>query len=68
MARGTSGRIVLEIDPELKHHLHALLAAEGRTMKDWFVEAAQTYLRGPAQVQLSLPIAPLGDRRSQSHS
>lgn len=45
MARGHSGRLVLEIDPGLKRTLHGRLAMEGRTMKDWFLEQAERYLR-----------------------
>jgi len=44
MARGQSGRLVLEIDPTFKRRLHAQLAAEGRTLKDWFLEQAERYL------------------------
>ncbi len=44
MARGPSGRLVLEVDPELKRHLHAQVALEGKTLKDWFLEAADAYL------------------------
>lgn len=54
MGRSASGRIVLEISPELKRRLHARLAAEGRTLKDWFLEAADKYLAGPIPVQLQL--------------
>lgn len=36
-----SGRIVAEIDPELKRSLHSALAKSGRTLKDWLVEHAQ---------------------------
>jgi len=39
-----SGRIVIEIDPDLKQRLHALLALQGTTLKDWFVEKAAAYV------------------------
>jgi len=52
MARGQSGRLVLEIDPALKRQLHARVAADGRTLKDWFLEQAELYLR---QQQRTLP-------------
>ena len=58
MARGQSGRIVLEIDPLLKRTIHARLAAEGRTMKEWFLERAQEYLN-PRQQALPLMEMPL---------
>lgn len=44
MARGKSGRLVIEIDPEMKRELHARVAREGRTLKDWLVEQAKAYL------------------------
>lgn len=40
MARGQSGRVVLEIDPALKRQIHARLAADGRTLKSWFLQKA----------------------------
>ena len=44
MARGTSGRVVVEIAPEIKRELHARLAREGRTLKEWFLGQANSYL------------------------
>jgi len=44
MARGNSGRVVLEIDPILKKQLYALLALEQLTLKDWFIEKATEYV------------------------
>lgn len=49
MARGQSGRLVLEIDPRLKRQLHARVAAEGRSLKDWFLEHAERYLQREQQ-------------------
>jgi len=43
MARGKSGRIVIEVEPELKNELYASLAHSGKTLKDWFVGAAEEY-------------------------
>ena len=53
MARGQSGRLVFEIDPGVKRALHARVATEGRTLKDWFLEQVERYLTQP--VQESLP-------------
>ena len=47
MARGKSGRLVVEIDPLMKRELHAKVARDGRTLKDWLVEQAQRYLAEP---------------------
>ncbi len=57
MARGPSGRLVFEIDPALKRELHARLARDGRSAKDWLLERIETYLDAP---QLPLPLAPEG--------
>lgn len=39
-----SGRIVLEVDPELKKSLYSVLAHEQQTLKDWFVDKANKYI------------------------
>jgi len=66
MARGQSGRLVLEVDPVFKRRLHAQLAAEGRTMKDWFLEQAARYLdRG---VQQTLPWATAASASAQQQA
>lgn len=41
MARGKSGRVVLEIDPELKRKIYATLESKQETMKEWFVKEAE---------------------------
>jgi hypothetical protein len=46
MARGSSGRIVIEVSPDLKRQLYSALAIKNQTLKDWFVEAADDYLGG----------------------
>ena len=46
MARGKSGRIVLEIDPDLKRRLYSALESQQQTMKDWFVKEAQSVVYG----------------------
>ena len=44
MAIGDSGRIVLEIKPELKRKLYSTLALENKTLKEWFIEAAEQHI------------------------
>ena len=44
MARGPSGRIVVEIDPRRKRALYAALASEGLTFKEWLIAASEDYL------------------------
>lgn len=44
MPKGTSGRIVIEVNPEIKRRLYTVLAADGSTLKDWFVKEATDYI------------------------
>ena len=50
MARGKSGRVVLEIDPDLKRKLYATLENQQQTMKDWFVREAEGLIYGEKQI------------------
>ena len=52
MARGDSGRIVLEIDPMQKDELYTAIARDGLTLKDWFLRQADQYLRNKDQFPL----------------
>lgn len=58
MAVGNSGRIVIEIEPELKQHLHRALQQQGLTLKDWFVENARHFLRDGRQLALDFSAPP----------
>ncbi len=49
MAKGSSGRIVVEIDPELKQELYHALGEEGINMKQWFLGNVGQYLEERAQ-------------------
>jgi len=44
MSIGTSGRIVIEVDPNLKRELYAMLSMDGKTLKDWFVTQAESFV------------------------
>lgn len=44
MARGKSGRIVLEVDPLFKKKLYLELAKNDLTLKDWFIQSAEEYI------------------------
>lgn len=44
MAKGPSGRLVVDIDPTLKRELHASLAADGTTFKEWVIARIDQYL------------------------
>ena len=55
MAKGASGRVVIEVDPALKGALYAILERDGLTLKNWFVQRANKYVA--ERVQPSLPFA-----------
>lgn len=44
MARGESGRIVVEVEPDLKAALYVALAKEGLTLKAWFIREAEGFV------------------------
>lgn len=44
MAKGESGRIVVEVSPELKCELYSALALQNKTLKEWFLECSRAYL------------------------
>ncbi len=52
MARGKSGRIVLEVDPELKRSLYMALEKNQKTMKEWFVKEASELISYGEQKEL----------------
>lgn len=62
MSIGTSGRIVIEIDPSLKRQLYAELDKEGVTLKDWFLKNVDTYLNERHQLSLKF-IEPISQQR-----
>ena len=55
MSIGNSGRIVIEIEPDLKQELHKALRQEGLNLKAWFLENAEKFLAERGQLQLALP-------------
>ena len=52
MPKGESGRVVIEVGPDLKRKLYAALAGDNSTLKDWFVEAATSYIAEREQPSL----------------
>lgn len=52
MAIGKSGRIVLEIDHELKRRLYSMLALENKTLKEWFIAQAVQHIDRQQQPSL----------------
>lgn len=70
MARGDSGRIVIEVDPHLKGELYVELARRGLTLKAWFVSEAERLVESGRQPALFAAepdpplFAPRGGERS----
>jgi methylase of polypeptide subunit release factors len=54
MSIGTSGRVVIEIEPDLKQELHAALRQDGLNLKSWFLENAHNFLSERGQLSLAL--------------
>lgn len=50
MAVGQSGRIVIEVDPELKKELYLALSCRGLPLKSWFLEQVMELLEGGQQL------------------
>src|SRR6266404_4175337 len=40
---GQSGRIVIDVEPQLKRQFYSALSLTGITLKDWFIKAAAEY-------------------------
>ena len=59
MAIGSSGRIVIEVDPGIKHDLYEALEREGLTLKHWFLRQAAEYVRASGQLPLVFSAKPV---------
>jgi hypothetical protein len=55
MSIGSSGRIVIEVEPDVKRHLYSALAKDGMSLKEWFLRHADAYLAAGGQIPLPLP-------------
>jgi hypothetical protein len=55
MSIGSSGRIVIEVAPDVKRQLYSALAREGITLKKWFLREAHGYMEAatPASSELN---------------
>jgi DNA primase len=42
MAVGTSGRVIIDLDPNMKKEMYQKLKSNGLTMKEWFEQKART--------------------------
>ncbi|MBV2089316.1 MAG: hypothetical protein KUF72_00345 [Candidatus Thiodiazotropha sp. (ex Ctena orbiculata)] len=54
MAKGSSGRLVIEIDPDLKQVLYQALGEEGLNLKQWFLGNVADFLENRKQAELPL--------------
>lgn len=54
MSIGKSGRIVIEVEPDIKQELYEVLGKEGKSLKAWFLENAQSFLSEKGQGSLVL--------------
>ena len=55
MSIGSSGRIVIEVEPDVKRQLYAALTREGMSLKEWFLRNAEAYLEEGGQMSLPRP-------------
>ena len=55
-----SGRLVVDVAPDLKLALHAALAADGLSLKEWFTQRATQYLAERRQPALAFVADPHG--------
>lgn len=63
MSIGTSGRIVIEVDPDLKRQLYGVLNKDGVTLKEWFLRNVATYLHESHQLSMEFG-GPMSSRRA----
>ena len=64
MAVGSSGRVVIELSPELKQELHELLRRRGTNLKTWFIDQATDFIEeNSEQMELGLNEPPGENRR-----
>jgi len=52
VAKGSSGRLVIEIDPLIKKELYERLGEKGLNMREWFLINANAYLKQNKQSSL----------------
>ncbi len=52
MARGKSGRIVIEVDPDIKKKLYLNLEKRELTLKEWFLIQAEEFIKNSDQLKI----------------
>ena len=68
MAHGTSGRIVIDLDPEFKQELYDTLRQKGLNMREWFLSEAQRLCGEHRQPNLSFTAHSAPVRRASSQA
>lgn len=69
MPIGKSRRIVIDVeDVALKRNLYAVLAAEGRSLKDWFSSAVNEYLSIHSPGRAARRPAGVAERTAEYHA
>lgn len=61
MSIGSSGRIVIEVEPGLKRELYVALARDGSTLKEWFLRSAQAYLSNTSGQMALSPVSAVSE-------
>ncbi|MDF1659893.1 MAG: hypothetical protein P1U58_19925 [Verrucomicrobiales bacterium] len=56
MAQGTSGRVVIDLDPDFKERLYGVLKDKGLSMKEWFLQNAEETCDSHTQPRLELEL------------
>jgi DNA (cytosine-5)-methyltransferase 1 len=63
---GGSGRVVVDVEPELKRRLYASLSLSGSTLKEWFVRMASQYCEEQKQPSFLKEVRYGPNRRSKA--
>ena len=63
---GDSGRVVVDVEPELKRRLYASLSLSGSTLKDWFMKVASQYCEEQQQPSFLKQVRYGPSRRSKA--
>ena len=63
---GDSGRIVVDVEPELKRRLYASLSLSGSTLKDWFMKVASQHCEEQQQPSFLKQVRYGPSRRSKA--
>ncbi len=56
MSIGTSGRIVIEVETDIKRKLYSALNLDGMTLKEWFLQSAEHYMLLRGQIPLPFSV------------